>query len=309
MMGHIPKMLSKLSEAALRKGLLHLSKAPLPYRKLNYTVAGHARNTLYEADDWISAQLLSSGYLVRREACLARPFGLDITKPKRHTYAPPPPEAPFFHVYNLYAEKTGCRQPDEIIVLLAHKDSQSWTACPGAYDNAVGTIALIEIARVLAPYESRRSIRLLFTNEEHTPWSSVAAAQNSRRRNQNLTAIFTVDSIGGKSDDDVRAGRKTNVTRYTMPEGKRLADLMAQVNETYRIGLVQRSYKSERPGDDDGSFVKAGYHCAVANVGSIPYADAEYHLDGDVPERVDILNVGMAAQATLAAVLTLDLAP
>ena len=60
------------------------------------------------------------------------------------------------------------------------------------------------------------------------------------------------------------------------------------------------------PGDDDGSFINAGYNGAVVNLGSFPYADAEYHLEGDAPERVDIVNVRMAAQASLAAVLRLD---
>ena len=46
------------------------------------------------------------------------------------------------------------------------------------------------------------------------------------------------------------AGRKTNVTLYTRPEGKRVADLMAEVNERYRIGLIQSSHQRSRPGDD-----------------------------------------------------------
>jgi hypothetical protein len=96
---------------------------------------------------------------------------------------------------------------------------------------------------------------------------------------------------------------------YTAPEGKRLADLMAEVNKVYGIGLVQSTAQRPRPGDDDGSFVKAGYGCAIANLGSEPYADAEYHLTGDAAERVDTVNVRMATQATLAAVLHLDRAP
>ncbi len=84
---------------------------------------------------------------------------------------------------------------------------------------------------------------------------------------------------------------------------------MAEVNNLYNIGLVQTSVQRPQPGDDDGSFVKSGYGCAIANLGSFPYADAEYHLTGDVAERVDTVNVRMATQATLAAVLHLDRAP
>lgn len=305
----IPGFLAQVSETNLRDSVFHLAKDPLPFRKVNYTVPGHKQTSLAEADAWIESQLRGWGYAVEREVCEVKAFGFDPKKPKHHTYAPPPPGAPSYKVCNLYAKKTGKRRPGEIILLLAHKDSQSWTDSHGAYDNTVGTSAVLEMARVLASHASDRSIWFLWVNEEHTPWTSATAANNCRQRGDNLVAVFNVDGIGGKSDEDIAAGRKTNVTLYTKPEGKRLADLMAEVNEAYKIGLVQSSQQRKQPGDDDGSFVKAGYGCAILNIGSNPYADAEYHLAGDVAERVDIVNVRMAAQATLAAVLRVDGAP
>ena len=65
-------------------------------------------------------------------------------------------------------------------------------------------------------------------------------------------------------------------------------------------------YRSERPNDDDGSFIKAGIPNAVLNIGSYPYADAEYHSAGDIPERVDIDNLVMAVQLSLAFVVDVD---
>jgi hypothetical protein len=302
----IPDLLDQVSDARLQASVFALSKDPLPFRKANLTLPGHAKSTLDEADDWLAAQLGGWGYAVRREACQAQAFGFDATKPRHRAYATPAPDAPWYTLYNLYAERPGEARPEEIILLLAHKDSQSWIDCPGAYDNGVGTAAVLELARVLAGYRPRRTIRFLWCNEEHRPWTSVVAAQQARARGDNLVAIVNLDSLGGKSDDDIAAGRTTNVTLSTTPAGQPFADLMAEVNEAYRIGLVQSSYRRERPGDDDGSFVNAGYDWAVANIGSYPYADAQYHLEGDVPERVDIPNVRLAAQATLAAVLRLD---
>ena len=305
----IPGLLGQIAEANLRRDLFHIAKDPLPFRKANYTVPGHQLSSLDELDAWIEKQLRGSGYTMEREECEVQAFGCDLKKPRHHTYAPPPPGAPFFKVRNLFAKKAGRRCPKEIILLLAHKDSQSWTNSPGAYDNAVGTVALVEMARVLAGYQNDRSIWFLWCNEEHRPWTSVTAANNCRRRGDNLIAIFNTDGIGGKSDADIAAGRKTNVTLYTAPEGKRLADLMAEVNETYKIGLAQSAHQRKQPGDDDGSFIKAGYASAILNIGSFPYADPNYHEAGDTPERVDIVNVRMATQATLAAVLRLDRTP
>ena len=53
-------------------------------------------------------------------------------------------------------------------------------------------------------------------------------------------------------------------------------------------------------------FIKAGFPRTVMDVGSWPYADAEYHLEGDVPERVDIDNLRRSTQLVLAALLELD---
>ena len=233
-------------------------------------------------------------------------FRCDASKPKARQYSPPAPEDPWYTAYNLYAEKRGVVCPDEIVLLLAHKDSQSWVDSPGAYDNGAGTVAVLEIARVLKDYEPKRTIRFLFCNEEHRPWTSVTAVENAKARGDNLIAIFNLDSMGGKSQADIEAGRKPNVTLYTETEGERLADLMAEVNEAYGIGLAQQKVKRTRPGDDDGSFVKAGFPMAVANLGSYPYADAEYHTEEDRPERVDIPNLAMATQASLAAALRAD---
>ncbi len=299
----IRRAIKSLSPEALKKHLFYLSADPLPFRKLNFTLPGHEKNTLYEADDYIRAQLKSFGYEVEEEACEVQAFRPGPQKPQ---FERPSPEDPWYVAYNLYAKKSGGILPDEIILLISHKDSQSWIDSPGAYDNAVGTAANLEIARVLSRCETKRSIWLLFCNEEHTPWTSVVAAQNARKRNDNIIAVINIDSIGGKSQEEMGAGLKTNVTVYTTPEGEVLADLMAELNERYRLGLVQRKARRERPGNDEGSFIKAGYRAAVHNVGSFPYADPCYHLECDTPDRVDLENVLMATQLTLAACLWLD---
>jgi Zn-dependent M28 family amino/carboxypeptidase len=227
-------------------------------------------------------------------------------RPRRSAYAMPAPDAPWYTLHNVYAGRKGRDFPAEVILFVAHKDSQSWFHSPGAYDNAVGTAAILEFARVLTRYPSRRTIRFLWCNEEHRPWTSVAAAANAKQRGDNLIAVINVDSIGGKSQAEIDAGKKPNVTVYTTEEGKRLADRVTRANEVYRIGLEQRTEKRKQPGDDDGSFVKGGYPAAIANFGSFPYDDPNYHDFGDTADKVDILNVCMAARAFLAAALMTD---
>ncbi len=302
----IRSVIRQVNSERMSKNLFALAKDPLPYRKLNFTLPGHEKNTLYEADDYIAARLESRGYHVEREGIQVQAFRRDISKPKQAQYSRPMLEDPWYTAYNLYATKRGRARPGDIILVLAHKDSQSWIDSPGANDNAIGTVSVLEMATVLSNYKSERTIRFLFCNEEHTPWTSVTAAQNAKARGERITAVFNIDGVGVKTAEDTAARKKTNVTAYTLPEGERLAELMSAVNVRYAIGLEQRTVRRPRPGDDDGSFVKTGYPNSVVNIGSWPYGDPNYHTEGDIPELCDVKNAAMAVQATLAAVLTLD---
>ncbi len=299
-------LLKAVDPKRMSKHLFYLAKDPLPYRKLNLTLPGHGKNTLYEADDYLAAKLEAAGYHVEREGVQVQAFRRDTTKPKNAQYSPPKPEDPWYTAYNLYAEKKGRSHPEKIVVVCAHKDSQSWIDSPGANDNAIGTVGVLEMACVLAQYNPECTIRFLWCNEEHTPWTSKTAAQRAKERGDNIVAVFNTDGIGVKTAAETAAGKKTNVTAYTKPEGKRLAELMAEVNTRYAIGLEQRMVERTRPGDDDGSFVLAGYPAAIINIGSWPYGDPEYHAEGDVPERCDVKNAALTVQASLAAIVTLD---
>ncbi len=302
----VARTLEEVSQRRIRDDVYHLASNPLPMRKLNLTLPDHEKSTLEEADDFLAGQLEACGYTVRREGMRVQAYRCDTNKPKAHQYSPPAPEDPWYTAYNLYAERRGESVPEEIIVLLAHKDSQSWVHSPGAYDNAVGTAAILEMARIVAQLEPRRTVRFLWCNEEHSPWTSVLAANNMRQRQDNLVAVFNTDSLGGKSQQDIDAGVKTNATLYTVDEGKALADLMTHVIETYALGLRQTVVKREHPGDDDGSFVNAGYGRTIMNLGSFPYADPNYHTEEDVVDKVDYENVFLATQAILAAALHVD---
>jgi hypothetical protein len=301
--------LAAVDARRMSQNLFYLAKDPLPYRKLNFTLPGHEKSTLEEADDYLAGKLESWGYRVEREGVRVQAFRRDTRKPKHAQYSRPMPDDPWYTAYNLYAEKKGRSRPGEIIVVVAHKDSQSWVDSPGANDNAIGTVGVLEMARVLAEYPSERTIRFLFCNEEHVPWTSVTAAQNAKARGDSIVAVFNMDGIGVKTPEQAAAGKPTNVTAYTEPAGERLAELMSAVNERFALGLEQRTAKRSGPGDDDGSFVRAGYPAAIINIGSWPYGDPNYHAEGDIPERCDVPNAAKTVQATLAAILTLDQYP
>lgn len=303
----IPALLTQVDEERIREDTFYLSKEPLRFRKLNYTEPGHSKTSLDEADDFIQGRLAACGYRVEREGCLVQVFRRDFKKNIHHQYSPPHVHDPWYIAWNLSARKVGREVPDETILLIAHKDSQSWIDCPGANDNAIGTAVNLELARVLASYPSRRSFWFLFCNEEHWPWTSVTAAHNARLRGEKIIALFNIDGPGVRSPEDRAAGKMTCVSVYYAPEAERLADLMAEVNRDYNLGLVTAKHKTDRINNDDGSFIREGYRVAVHNIGSMPYADPNYHLEGDVPEQCDFASAAATARATLAAAVRLDL--
>lgn len=302
----IPDLIQQVSKDNLTKNLFYLSKDPIHYRKINYTALDHKKNSLYEADDFIISELESYGYKAEKEACKAQAFRRDTSKPTSSQYSSPLEDDPWYDLYNLCAKKEGTQNPDKIILFISHKDSQSWIDSPGAYDNVVGTVANMEIARVLKDYQSQCSFWFVFCNEEHCPWTSVAFANNAKSRGDNIIGVINLDGLGGKSYEDIDKGRKTNVTLYTAPEGEMIADLMVEANRKYKIGLYQSKAMRQSPGDDDGSFINAGYLSAIVNIGSFPYRDPNYHDLSDIPEFVDIENVYMSTKLSLAGSIMLD---
>jgi hypothetical protein len=295
-------LFQQLNPTAIQKDLFYLAQNPLPCRAVNFTLPGHQKCTLDEADEFIIKRLKTLDYPVTTEIVPIQAFQPDPSVP--HGFRKPLPNEPWYDGVNILAQKIGSSRPEEKIVLMAHKDTQSWLfPGPGAHDNAVGTATNLELARLLSEYKTRRTLIFLFCNEEHWPWTSGAAARNLVKAPGRVIAALNTDSIGGKAAE---TSALTNITRFVTPEGERIADLFGQLNTQYDFGLQQSKYQSPAPNDDDGEFIKAGIPAAVLNIGSMPYADPNYHTCADVPEYVDMENVAAAARLILAGILHLD---
>ena len=115
--------------------------------------------------------------------------------------------------------------------------------------------------------------------------------------------MLNSDSISGGLTEEERARKVRRTTEvYSTPEGRTLAEFVASRAAAYQLDVETRIEKKPIVNDDDGSFIKAGYPCAVMNIGSWPYNDKEYHLPGDIPERVDMENLALSVKLVLAAV-------
>lgn len=107
-------------------------------------------------------------------------------------------------VRNLEAELTGTSDSKEIIIVGAHYDSVFGS--PGANDNASGTAAVLEIARLLKGRALARTLRfVLFVNEEPPFFKtglmgSLVYARRSQQRGERIVGMLSLETIGYYSD-------------------------------------------------------------------------------------------------------------
>lgn len=99
---------------------------------------------------------------------------------------------------NVIATLPGTLYPDEYIVVGAHYDSYSFYGdAPGADDNASGTAAVLELARILSQYQWDRSIVFCaFSGEEVGLLGSEYYASQAQSQGMNILGYFNFDMIG-----------------------------------------------------------------------------------------------------------------
>jgi hypothetical protein len=99
---------------------------------------------------------------------------------------------------NVIATKLGTKYPNEYVVVGGHYDSRSSAStAPGADDNASGTAAVLEIARILSQYEFDRSIIFCaFSGEEYGLYGSSAYASSCAQQGKDIFGYFNLDMIG-----------------------------------------------------------------------------------------------------------------
>ena len=111
---------------------------------------------------------------------------------------------------NVVGEFKGARNPDEIIVLIAHLDSINNTGetkpAPGADDDASGCAALLLIADAMSGGAFNRTIRFVFTTGEEQGTLGSQAYVSSVKQ-QNIVAVFNLDMIAYNTQEAVPTQR------------------------------------------------------------------------------------------------------
>lgn len=204
---------------------------------------------------------------------------------------------------NVIATLVGTKYPDEFVVVGGHSDSRSWSGlAPGADDNASGTGAVLEIARILSEYEFDRSIVFCaFSGEEYGLYGSAAYASRSAQQGMDILGYFNLDMIG------YLAPGGTMLTTLIYPQSaQELADFYTSVCATYLPLFIIQTGTLSGGDSDHTSFNNNGY------MGIFPFENANaysphIHTSNDIigPSYNSEAQAVVFTKAALASVVTM----
>jgi hypothetical protein len=158
---------------------------------------------------------------------------------------------------NVYGVQLGSLYPNKKYIICAHYDDMpSGTTAPGADDNASGTAAVIEAARILSQYSSEYTlIYALWDEEEQGLVGSDYYAEQAAIAGDSIMGVINMDMIAWDNDND--SVGEIHIRNYG--NSNSLKDVMVQVNSLYLVGIVPSIINPGTTASDQASFWYNGY--------------------------------------------------
>lgn len=194
-------------------------------------------------------------------------------------------------------------------IICAHCDSISGLAsvggpAPGADDNASGTAAILEVARILSQQQFRYPIRYIaFGAEEQGLIGSVTCANQ---------AYYAGDSIFGVINLDMIAYESSSLSKDIIgnPASEWLVDAMIANNSTYNIGIdtIRKIIDASIWQSDHSPFWNKGYP-AILGIEHYYPSNPYYHTVNDtlatlnLPLLTKMTRLSLATIAELAGII------
>lgn len=248
---------------------------------------------------------------------------------------------------NVYAVLKGTTDPDRVYVVSGHYDSMctspSDAKCdaPGANDDASGTAAVMEAARVMSKMKFDATIIFMAVpGEEQGLLGATYFAEQAKQKSMNIEAMFTNDIVGGDKLFVKAANRQTvrvfsegvpsnetpqeaNTRRGTGGENdsasRQLARFIKETADVYSPKFsVMMIYRRDRylRGGDHIPFVERGFTAVRITETNENYDHQHQNVRtengkfyGDTPEFVDFEYVANVTRVNVASLAALALAP
>lgn len=234
-------------------------------------------------------------------------------------------------------------EPGRLVVISGHYDSipsardpDPARDAPGANDDASGTVAVLEAARLLGGLAPRATLVFLcVAGEEQGLLGARAQAEKWKAEGKEVEAMFTMDIVGGAvGQSGLHEPWRLRVFSEGVPSGGGAAPVFGSDNDSSSRQLAryfERAAEAAVPGLDvtlifrQDRYLRGGDHKPFNDLGwpaarlTEPHEHyAHQHQDvrvvdgvqyGDLPEFVDFAYVARVAAAAAATVGELALAP
>jgi len=171
------------------------------------------------------------------------------------------------HAPNVIAVKHGTVYPDSIYaVICGHFDSYAFYSpnfAPGADDNASGTSAVLEAARVMSDYDFEYSIRYIaFSGEELGLYGSEYYSALARIAGDSILGVINGDMLAYA---DFQPESLEVIAKPTNPPCEPFADFFIAAADTYTTLLTNKYLSSTMVYSDHSPFWDQGY-LALCNI-------------------------------------------
>lgn len=185
---------------------------------------------------------------------------------------------------NIYGIQTGNKYPNQKIIICAHYDCMpADEIAPGADDNGSGTVAVLEIARVLSKIQSQYTIIYAFWDlEEQGLLGSDFYAKIASTNKDSIIAVLNLDMVGWDKDDDGKA----EIHTQDIKNSNALAEQLKNLNNDFSIDLDLKIVIPGNPRSDHASFWRYGYS-AIMLIESFSDFNQYYHKATD---NIDYIN-------------------
>ncbi len=161
---------------------------------------------------------------------------------------------------NVYSIKVGTLHPQRKVAVCAHYDDSPFEPAPGADDNASGTAAVLEAARVLSQMPTPYTIIFaLWDEEEVGSWGSAYFAQQARQAGEDIIGVINVDMLGWDDNSD----GLIDIHTRPIANSVQLANLVLHLEDHYSLGLSPIIYNPGTSASDHSSFWRYGYSALV----------------------------------------------
>ncbi len=306
------------------------------------------RNTLSEQDNPTRGIGAARDWLFDEFTRISKDCGDCLTVEKQTFLQPKAGRIPEpVNLTNVVATLKGTTNPDRIYVVSGHYDSMCTSPidakcdAPGANDDASGTAASLELARVMSKQKFDATIVFMaVAGEEQGLLGAVYYAEQAKINKQNIEAMLTNDIIGGvltfkkaanrnsvrvfsegvpSDETEQQAVSRRGVGGENDSASRQLARFIKETGDKYLAKFtVLMVYRRDRylRGGDHIPFLERGFTAVRLTETNEDYDRQHQNVRtengtqfGDLPEFVDFEYAANVTRVNLASLASLALAP